>query len=65
MDADAPALAGATTGDVVDRWLFAGNRPLVKRVRVAGRDVVSDGRHRDHESIARRYGETLRRLLRD
>lgn len=65
LDADAPALAGATTGDVVDRWLFAGNRPLVKRVRVAGRDVVSDGRHRDHESIARRYGETLRRLLRD
>ncbi|MBL8255801.1 MAG: formimidoylglutamate deiminase [Pseudoxanthomonas mexicana] len=65
LDADAPALAGATSEDLVDRWLFAGNRPLVKQVRVAGRTVVSGGRHVDGEAIARRYGETLRRLLRD
>lgn len=65
LDADAPALAGATADDVVDRWLFAGNRPLVKQVRVAGRTVVSEGRHVEGEAIARRYGETLRRLLRD
>ncbi|MBA3929602.1 formimidoylglutamate deiminase [Pseudoxanthomonas japonensis] len=65
LDADAPALAGATSEDLVDRWLFAGNRPLVKQVRVAGRTVVSGGRHVDGDAIARRYGETLRRLLRD
>ncbi|MBD9469664.1 formimidoylglutamate deiminase [Pseudoxanthomonas sp. PXM01] len=65
LDAAAPVLAGATVDDVVDRWLFAGNRPLVKQVRVAGRTVVSEGRHADGEAIARRYGETLRRLLRD
>jgi formimidoylglutamate deiminase len=65
LDGDAPALAGATADDVVDRWLFAGNRPLVKQVRVAGREVVVDGRHVEHEGIARRYGETLRQLLRD
>ena len=65
LDADAPALAGATPQDLVDRWLFAGNRPLVKQVRVAGREVVVDGRHVQGEAIARRYGETLRRLLRD
>lgn len=65
LDADAPALAGATSEDLVDRWLFAGNRPLVKQVRVAGRTVVSGGRHVDGEAIARRYGEALRRLLRD
>ena len=65
LDAAAPALAGATADDVVDRWLFAGNRPLVKQVRVAGRTVVSEGRHVEGEAIARRYGETLRRLLRD
>jgi len=65
LDADAPALAGAMPEDLVDRWLFAGNRPLVNQVRVAGREVVVDGRHVQREAIARRYGETLRRLLRD
>lgn len=65
LDAEAPVLAGATPEDVVDRWLFAGNRPLVKQVRVAGREVVADGQHVQREGIARRYGETLRRLLRD
>lgn len=65
LDADAPVLAGASTEDVVDRWLFAGNRPLVDRVRVAGREVVTGGRHMDATSIARRYGTTLRQLLQD
>ena len=65
LDGDAPLLAGATSDDLVDRWLFAGNRPLVDRVRVAGRDVVAGGRHVDAASIARRYGDTLRQLLRD
>ena len=65
LDGDAPALAGATGDDLVDRWMFAGNRPLVKQVRVAGREVVSEGRHVEHAAIARRYGETLRRLLRE
>ena len=65
LDADAPVLAGATPEDLVDRWLFAGNRPLVRSVRVGGRDVVADGRHVDHEAIVRRYGATVRRLLED
>ena len=65
LDAEAPLLAGATADDVVDRWLFAGNRPLVKQVRVAGREVVVGGRHVDRDGIARSYGETLRRLLHD
>ncbi|WP_447938899.1 formimidoylglutamate deiminase [Pseudoxanthomonas mexicana] len=63
LDADATALAGATTDDVVDRWLFAGNRPLVRAVRVGGREVVTEGRHVDGDAIARRYGTTVRQLL--
>lgn len=65
LDAQAPALAGATPDDLVDRWLFAGNRPLVDRVQVAGREVVIDGRHVEGDAIARRYGDTLRQLLGD
>lgn len=65
LDRDAPIFAGATDGDYVDRWLFSGNRNLVREVFVAGERVVADGRHRDGEAIARRYGETLRALLTD
>ncbi|WP_296279087.1 formimidoylglutamate deiminase [Pseudoxanthomonas sp.] len=65
LDADATALAGATADDVVDRWLFAGNRPLVRAVRVGGREVVTEGRHVDGDAIARRYGTTVRQLLGD
>ena len=55
LDADAPVLAGATDADVVDRWLFSGNRPLVRDVEVAGVRVVEDGRHRDRDAIAAGY----------
>ena len=63
LDADAPILAGATEADVVDRWLFSGNRPLVRDVEVAGMRVVEDGRHRDREAIATRYRAAMKTLL--
>jgi formimidoylglutamate deiminase len=65
LEADAPALAGASIEDLVDRWLFAGNRPLVRQVRVGGRDVVIGGRHIDRDAIAQRYSATVRQLLAD
>ena len=55
LDAEAPQFAGATPGDVADRWIFSGNRPLVREVHVAGARVVADGRHRDRDAIAARY----------
>ncbi len=63
LDADAPILAGATEDDVVDRWIFSGNRPLVRDVTVAGVRVVEDGRHRYRDAIAARYREAMRQLL--
>jgi formimidoylglutamate deiminase len=63
LDADAPQFAGATAGDVVDRWIFSGNRPLVREVHVAGARVVADGRHRDRDAIAARYRDATRTLL--
>ena len=65
LDAQAPVFAGARPADVADRWLFAGNRPLVREVRVAGEAVVSGGRHRDREAIAARYRSTVATLLAD
>lgn len=65
LDGGQPALAGARQADVLDRYVFAGNRPLVRETHVDGQRVVADGRHRDHEAIAARYRDTLGRLLAD
>ena len=64
LDADAPILAGATAADVADRWVFSGNRPVVRSVEVAGREVVREGRHVAHEAIEARYRQALGQLLR-
>lgn len=58
-----PLLAGVTADDLHDRFVFAGNQPLVDAVVVAGRTVVRDGRHVDSADIAARYGKAMRALL--
>ncbi|MEO6227157.1 MAG: formimidoylglutamate deiminase [Thermomonas sp.] len=63
LDADAPILAGATRADVVDRWLFSGNRNIVRVVEISGVRVVENGRHRDREDVAVRYRDAMKRLL--
>ena len=63
LDAEAPILAGATERDVIDRWIFSGNRPLVRDVEVAGVRVVEEGRHRDRAAIATRYRTAMQALL--
>jgi formimidoylglutamate deiminase len=63
LDPDAPALYGATEDDLAERFLFAGNRPLVREVEVAGRAVVEAGRHLERERFAMGYRAALGRLL--
>ena len=63
LDPRAPLLAGATSADIADRWIFAGNRNLVRGVRVAGRQVVSDGRHHARDAIEHEYRQAMTRLL--
>jgi formimidoylglutamate deiminase len=63
LDDAAPALAGATDKDLHDRYVFAGNRPLVKETWVAGKRVVADGRHGQRDRIASEYRETMKAML--
>ncbi|HEV8693513.1 MAG TPA: formimidoylglutamate deiminase [Lysobacter sp.] len=63
LDTDAPAFAGVHAGDAIDRWIFAGNRNLVRDVFVGGEQVVANGQHRHSDAIAARYRETLQALL--
>lgn len=45
-----------------DEWIFAGAY-RIDTVRVAGATLVSGGRHRDRDAIARRFARTMRSLL--
>ena len=65
LDTDAPQFAGMQAADAVDRWIFSGNRNLVRDVVVGGVRVVSEGRHRDRAGVATRYRSAITRLLAD
>ena len=65
LDTDAAIFAGMRPNDVIDRWVFSGNRNAVREVHVGGQRVVAEGRHRDHEAIGRRYRQTVAALLSD
>ncbi len=63
LDGASPLLVGATPADIADRWIFSGNRSAVDTVSVAGREVVTGGRHRDGAAIAVRFASAMRGLL--
>ena len=63
LDTDAPQLYGLCADDAVDRWIFSGNRNLVRDVYVGGRRVVEDGRHLQRGEIAARYRAAMARLM--
>lgn len=62
LDPGAPILAGASAEDVADRWIFSGNRGLVRESTIAGRRVVAEGLHPDREAIAASYAAAIRKL---
>jgi formimidoylglutamate deiminase len=62
LDDSAPELAARDAGNVLDSWLFSGNRNLVRDVYVGGRHVVHRGAHADQQRIAARYHKTVEAL---
>ena len=65
LDEASVSLAGAAAADVHDRFVFAGNRNLVKDVFVDGRQVIESGVHARGAEAASRYRSALRALLAD
>lgn len=45
LHGNAPCLFGATDADLADRFIFAGNRPLIRGVTAHGIERVIDGQH--------------------
>ena len=62
LDGAGPALAGRTGDAILDTWIFAGGNALVDRVWVAGRLLVTEGRHVARDMIARRFRQAVERL---
>jgi formimidoylglutamate deiminase len=62
LDDQAPEFAARGEPDLLDSWIFSGNRNRVRDVWVAGRRVVEDGRHVDEDRIAARYRSCVRAL---
>src|SRR3546814_15861382 len=60
LDAAAPSLPGATGEDIADRWIFSGNRNLVREVLVGGERVVINCHHRDRGAVALHYRKAHR-----
>lgn len=57
--------AGLDPASPYDGLLFAGNTALIDRVEVAGRVVVTEGRHPSRDAIRDRYKAVMRALLQD
>lgn len=62
LDDTHPNLAGITSCDVLNTWIFAGNDQLVRDVYVGGKQVVQSGRHVHQAQIQAAYGECMRTL---
>ena len=62
LKGDSPLIAGRADDAILDTWIFGGAHDLVDRVWSGGCRVVSDGRHPRRETIAARFGKTLKRL---
>jgi cytosine/adenosine deaminase-related metal-dependent hydrolase len=64
LDVNRPLFVGREGDRLLDSWIFSGATSCVDRVWRAGVEVVSNGRHRDRDTIAARYRSTLEHLLR-
>lgn len=63
LDRDHPDLAGRGDDTVIDTWVFAAGRPLIRDVISGGRTVVENRRHVERDRIDAAYRRTVTRLL--
>ena len=63
LDPEHPALAGRQGDALLDSWIFCGDRSCVRHVWVAGRQLVTDGRHLARDGAAKAYAAAMARVL--
>ncbi|NRB16435.1 MAG: formimidoylglutamate deiminase [Rhodobacteraceae bacterium] len=63
LDMSSPDLAAKTGDMILDTFIFAGSDVMVTDVWSAGRHVVKQGQHIQHESICNEYRKTMKSIL--
>src|SRR5258708_1754104 len=59
---DDPAIAGASTDDLLTNIVFSLSRAAVREVVVGGKPIVSEGQHLAQEEIIERFSDLQKRL---
>lgn len=62
LDSQHPLLEGKSGDTVLDTFLFAGDRSMIRSVHVAGNLVVDQGRHAGQEVLERGFRTAMREL---
>jgi len=60
LDEQDPVLVGRQDAELLNAWVFAAQRPVVRDVMVAGQWRLRDGRHEREEEILADYREVVR-----
>ena len=63
LNRDSPLLLGANRNNIIDHWLFSGNRNAVSDVYVDDTHLVKEGRHHHRDAIAMQFKNTMKTLL--
>jgi formimidoylglutamate deiminase len=63
LDTDHPRAWGRQGDHLVDTWVMAGGRELVREVWVAGERVVAEGVHVRHRQVAASCRAAMKRLF--
>jgi formimidoylglutamate deiminase len=62
VDLEDPSIAGASDEDLLPTLVFSSSRSAVRDVFVGGKQVITDGRHRDQDEIIKRFRELQGKL---
>jgi formimidoylglutamate deiminase len=62
VDLDDLSIAGASPDALLTNIVFSAARTTVRDVWVAGKPLVSEGRHRNQEEVVRRFDDVQRKL---
>jgi formimidoylglutamate deiminase len=62
VDLDDPSIAGANEDDLLPAIVFGLAKTAVRDVVVGGRQIVSEGRHKDQDEIVSRFAQVQRKL---
>jgi formimidoylglutamate deiminase len=64
VDLDDPSITGASQNDLLAAIVFTLSRAAVREVVVAGKPVVSEGRHLIEEEVVERFNDLQKKLWR-